>query len=416
MPTDLAGTLSGGLDPAPTQEQSAGDATQNAIAAGQQSNDMLGSNLQDVLSAENLHWTLKSDGSATIDTDQQTVQTIMGVLKNYSQITKSFQEQISRTQQQEARVQANPILNVLTQVAGQMGAAKNMPPIVQALGRSSLALNPTLQQLQGQEMQQEMGLSEVLGRQAQAAGQLENIERMRQMRAKFGLETEKMGLEREREARLAKGPEERMELQKEKGREAMERATLPKPTKMPAAAKPGKPLGKDSLNWKNSEGKPADPRWTLDQAVENGYFPQEKPKTPAAAEVTKTNAANAALKLLQQMDDLVPTLDRKGFLAKGPGFWQDIGPEAKRKFFSKDKDLNTWAMHASTMVAAARAVGDLGARAQAAYDSLIDVVKHPSTAEGVKQAINQLREAIYAAYPSAKTKGAADANDPLGIR
>ncbi len=75
--------------------------------------------------------------------DQSDMQTVSQALEFYKKSLGSFDNRIGELQQRESQVKGNPIMNVLTQLAGQMAQAKDMPGWVQGAGRASLALNPT---------------------------------------------------------------------------------------------------------------------------------------------------------------------------------------------------------------------------------------------------------------------------------
>jgi Zn-dependent M32 family carboxypeptidase len=68
---------------------------------------------------------------------------------------------------------------------------------------------------------------------------------------------------------------------------------------------------------------------------------------------------------------------------------------AKRQLKPGD-EVAAFMAHASTMVSMARAAGDIGARAQAAYESVIDIVKHPTTLSALLASVDDLENAIKA--------------------
>jgi hypothetical protein len=103
--------------------------------------------------------------------------TLMQALNKLHTVEAGQQQAIARIQQQESMLRQNPILNVLTQVAGQLGSQQNMPGWSQALGKASLALNPTAQQLQGREMEAQQGLAGTIKEEAGIATQMAGLGR-----------------------------------------------------------------------------------------------------------------------------------------------------------------------------------------------------------------------------------------------
>lgn len=80
---------------------------------------------------------------ATVDMEMGQLQKIMSALQAHSQAVGAMQQREQFLKQQEDRTRRNPLLSVLTSVAGHLGADdKRLPPLVSALGKASLELNP----------------------------------------------------------------------------------------------------------------------------------------------------------------------------------------------------------------------------------------------------------------------------------
>ena len=112
-----------------------------------------------------------------------------------------------------------------------------------------------------------------------------------------------------------------------------------------------------------------------------------------------------AYKLLDQVEELISAMEKKGFLAKGPSSLSALSALAKRSEWSPigkpgDADLATWMSHSGTMVAIQRQLGDIGPRAIAAYEGAMKLISHPTTAAGARKAFGQLREALQAVQGS----------------
>jgi len=99
---------------------------------------------------------------------------LMGLIQQamsfHAQGMAGMQQRVDQLAAQEQRARQHPILNVLSQVAGQLAVGdKRLPPLVAALGRSSLALNPTPDQLG----QQRLGLQQEIGKMGEQGARLE---------------------------------------------------------------------------------------------------------------------------------------------------------------------------------------------------------------------------------------------------
>ena len=477
MAGELMDTLSGGLNPGEESTMPAGspdfsqhDSQQNAISGGANALQMLDYLKKDFASGQSTY-KMDSQGKVEIETTADNLKTIMGMLKNYAQVAQSHMEE---TQKRIQQVQANPLMNVLTQVAGQMAQQKNMPGIVQALGRSSLALNPTVQQLQGQEMEQQKGLMEVLGEQAQVAGEIDTLQH-RDVQEGMARSAAQLAQERENRLRInevtthltgiaTRGdkidpklaeqmytqagatPEQARtsaqiistaaqeasdrkaadELAKEKktadeiaSREriaekhtqAMLKAVMEKAEEK---KKPGSlPLEDKASMWQNVQGDNPDPDMTRDEAQKAGFFPT------TTTQQTKLSGGRTALESIAQIRSLIPDLAKKGFAPVKPGIFSKLMADAEKGIFPNDETLRTVIMHAASMVTIARSTGDLG-RAQSAYKSFQDIVEHPSTPKAMNMMMDQLEKQIKSSVPQLKeykttTGSTQDANSPKGV-
>jgi len=93
-------------------------------------------------------YTKDGEQRATVDIGYEQLNRIMQALQVHSQAVGAMQQRADFLQQQEQRTRQNPILNVLAQLSGNLAAGdKRLPPIVQALGRTSLGLNPGANEL-----------------------------------------------------------------------------------------------------------------------------------------------------------------------------------------------------------------------------------------------------------------------------
>lgn len=106
--------------------------------------------------------------------------------------------------------------------------------------------------------------------------------------------------------------------------------------------------------------------------------------------------------LLNQMDALIPALQKKGFLAaddSAEARWQALAKRSKYvPFYGKpgDPDLVAWEAKASEGVIILRNLGDVGARTKAAFQSVIDLFHGAPTETGLKQALSNLRDQVKA--------------------
>lgn len=125
-------------------------------------------------------------------------------------------------------------------------------------------------------------------------------------------------------------------------------------------------------------------------------------KTRAEARKAEKGFASTAT-LLNQLEELVPAMAKKGFLAADSSSQSAAMAAARRSPYVPvigkpgDEDLAAWRAHAGTMVSILRQLGDIGPRAIAAYQSAIDVIEHPTTAAAARKVFGQLREALNAA-------------------
>lgn len=90
---------------------------------------------------------------------------IMDALNFKARAVAGMQQEVDRMQQQEMAARRHPLLNVLSNVAGNLAAGDpRLPPLVAALGKTSLAFNPPPDQLMAQRLA-------LQGKQAQIAGE-----------------------------------------------------------------------------------------------------------------------------------------------------------------------------------------------------------------------------------------------------
>ena len=89
-------------------------------------------------------------------------QTLIQNSKELQGIKQSFMAEATQLKQREQSLRDRPLMNVLTNLAGNMAQQKDMPGWVQAAGRTNLALNPTPDALRMQRAGVEGGLMDVL--------------------------------------------------------------------------------------------------------------------------------------------------------------------------------------------------------------------------------------------------------------
>lgn len=127
----------------------------------------------------------------------------------------------------------------------------------------------------------------------------------------------------------------------------------------------------------------------------------------------KGKAKEAAYTLLDQLDRLIPEMEAKGFLATSPDAAAVAMAGARRSRWIPgigkpgDPTLAAWLVHAGTMVAIQRQLGDIGPRAIAAYQSAIEIVDKATTGAGARAAFANLREALDSAGGGSRPPGPA---------
>lgn len=151
-------------------------------------------------------------------------------------------------------------------------------------------------------------------------------------------------------------------------------------------------LGESAAKWENAEGERPAPTMTITEASAAGFRPVGK--------ISSADARRSTYTLIDQIEALIPKLEVKGFLASGPGSGELLRVRARRSQYlpgigrAGDPDLVAWLAHAGTMVSIQRQLGDIGPRALAAYESAVDVIREPTSADGARQALENLRAAI----------------------
>lgn len=100
----------------------------------------------------------------------------------YTKALGAHAQEMARLQALQLQTTSHPILNALATVSGSLAQASNLPPIVQALGRASAALNPTPAQISQQLLQGYQAEAALAGQQAAHAGQMMNYESLAQRR------------------------------------------------------------------------------------------------------------------------------------------------------------------------------------------------------------------------------------------
>lgn len=173
----LMGTLSGGLD-----ERSPDQITDDVLGGNLASTSQMFAQGQAQAMEPPIKIKSETTDSGglehTLTMSDQTLQNVMGKMSYLEQALAAMTQEAGRLQAREMRTRQNPLLNVLTQVAGQLAAGdKRLPPVVSALGRASLALNPTPDELAGRRI----GLQAEIGRTGLAAAQF-GMEQMRERR------------------------------------------------------------------------------------------------------------------------------------------------------------------------------------------------------------------------------------------
>ena len=69
-----------------------------------------------------------------------------------SQVEQILQGELAKVQTRENNYNRSPLLSAIANISGNLAASRDMPPLVQALGRSAVQLNPGPLALQGQKM------------------------------------------------------------------------------------------------------------------------------------------------------------------------------------------------------------------------------------------------------------------------
>lgn len=417
-----------------------------AAGAVGETGDMLTQGAADA--QKHLDWTIEhKDGvqTASLEMDMETFKQFQQEREQLQKIKESYNNEAQRLEQREQQTRAHPIANLLSNVAGAMAQDPKMPGWVHALGKTSLQLNPTADALAERRMGVQGGIADILKQEAGLTGEM----------AAVGARTASARLAGQREQRLAIGqvgtslvtmakdgpvdpklaesmylqagatPEQAHaaattvaqasqeladwkaagELAKEKRssaeiaskekiaedrisamhRDVMEKidAAKEKPTSVA-----DKPLGENATKWENSAGERPSALSTMKEAVEAGFKPVGKAST--------ADTRRASMALMDQLFDLIPKLEKKGFLSTGTGIASTTVAGAKRTLEPGDPDLAAWKAHAGTMVSLLRQLGDIGPRAISAYQSAIAIVEHPTSAAAAKQALTNLRDAIKA--------------------
>lgn len=152
------------------------------------------------------------------------------------------------------------------------------------------------------------------------------------------------------------------------------------------------PVGEKATQWENAAGLQGPADKGIEWMVTHGFH-------PVGTKLNTEQSKRAVAALLNQVEGLIPAMEKKGFLSQGYYIWDTKTAGLKRLVAPGDPDLEAFLMHASTMVATSRALGDIGARAQAAYDSVINLIKKPTSADAMRKSIGQLKDALQAETP-----------------
>ena len=134
---------------------SGGDSLVNVLASMGQTQEMFQRSQQDgATPGITVNTEMGPEGTThSIELGDADLRTILGTIKNYGQVVDAYQKEISRLDQQQQRLQQNPILNVLATVGGATAMQdKRLPPIVRALGEASQKLNPTYNELEDRKL------------------------------------------------------------------------------------------------------------------------------------------------------------------------------------------------------------------------------------------------------------------------
>ena len=426
----------------------------NATGAVGETGDMLAAGAADA--KKYLNWTIEhKDGKqkAVYDMDMETSKEFQSQLKQLDAIKTSYNDEVNRISQKEAQTRAHPIASILANVASAFAQNPKNPGWVQSLGKFASAENPTADALMREKMQVQGGIAGLLKEQAGITGEM----------AQVGARTAAMRMGAQKETRLAinevathltaiatKGnpidpqlaksmflqagateeqadaasklisdaatsahdQKQAEELAKEtksnkdraaRDKENMDRikgmldATFLRTKAMQEkAGKANQPLGEKATQWENGAGERPDAMMTMKQAADAGFKPVGK--------VSTADTRRASMTLMDQLFDLIPKLDKKGYFAGGPGLAKTMWAKGQRALEPGDPDLVAWNAHAGTMVSLLRQLGDIGPRAISAYQSAIAVIDHPTTAAAAKQALENLRDAINSAKPAEKGK------------
>jgi hypothetical protein len=159
----------GNADASPSPEQNASDAFTKTAGYMKETGDRAkaaeqASQIEPVFNARTGTWDL---GNVPNDA----LQAILNNAKQFGQIQQIYQKQIDYNQQQQEGLKAHPFQNALAQIAASVGASSK-DPLVRGLGDAAQRLNPTLPQLQQQQLQTLQGAERANLGQAGLASQM----------------------------------------------------------------------------------------------------------------------------------------------------------------------------------------------------------------------------------------------------
>lgn len=121
----------------------------------------------------------------------------------------------------------------------------------------------------------------------------------------------------------------------------------------------------------------------------------EKVKEKGIKGAKQAEASKAALVMAEQVKTRARRLAEDGYISKSNNVASIQAAHLKRILKPGD-EVGAFAAHGSTMVALARATGDIGPRAQAAYQTVLNIVEHPTTLSALEAAVDDLTTAIKA--------------------
>jgi hypothetical protein len=408
----------------------------------------------------------------TYTVGQQANDALMQTLQTAQQVRSSYMQEMAQLKAREDYTRQHGLFNLLSNLAGNFAQAKEMPGWVNALGKTSTDLNPTPDALMRQRMALQPGLMGALREETAAAAQMADLSAQQQagviaqgrseilankeqLKATADLEKvftndvkmgtfdkasalkqylsrdvdegyaramvdsyaikSKMYQEHQEALRSLKTGEE---IAKENRafttflREEDVRLKNQKELKEIASkSQLMDPLGTDAAKWANADGEQPPPTWNMAEAWAAGFKPVS---STTITEKQKQATITSALTLTAQVKELAPEIDKLGYLPKGSSWWQSAIANAKRGIFPENPKLRQFLMHASTMVSVARSLGDIGFRGMPAIMSIINIIEHPGTLEGLIGSVQQLEDAIYAAYPKSKEWAAEGAKQAQG--